>query len=230
MTVGRRCMRRIKSGVNAGKPGVGFFPHRTPYLSEMGVSRRIAGQKINMPLKAGLESIRFISGTLGQLGCQHQVPVRVFDIDYTFGPDDADFNSINGSGPHHRQGPADVHAVNRAVIHGKNPEGSILCSVFCQGLVHRSGIYRNRVFAFHQPHAHIQAVGARDHHRGQVPALIGASGGRNRNHPVHERPGDDRCDFTNLAGKQPGLDCQKTAAEPVGITDDSIHPAFLDGV
>ena len=92
------------------------------------------------------------------------------------------------------------------------------------------GVDLHRLAGLHQPHAHVETVGAGDDHRGQVGALTGLAERGIGDHPVHEGPGDDAGHLTDLTVPQPLLHGLEAAAEPLGVTHDRIDPRRLDGL
>src|ERR1700738_4960312 len=84
---GRR-MRRFQAGVDAREPAIGFFPHRTPQLAIVHVSRRIASEEIDVALELGLVVARGIAGADRLLGRHHQIAMGVLDVDVAFGAND----------------------------------------------------------------------------------------------------------------------------------------------
>ena len=154
----------------------------------------------------------------------------VVDGDHPFGAHDPDLQAVNRPRPDDRQGPTDVHAPDRAVAHGEDAEGRVLCPDRPQDLINRTGIELDRLLSLHQPHRHIQAVGPRYDHRLQVGPLAGPSERGQGDHPIHEGPGRDRRDVPDIAVAESFLDGQKPSPESVGVADHRIDPALPDGV
>ena len=221
-------MRRFQAGMDAGEPGIGFVAHRTPQLPVIDVAGRIAGQEVDVALEFRLVVARRVAGADRLFGRHYEVPVGVLDVDDAFGADDADLQAIHRAGPDMRQRPADVHAEDRAVIHGENAEGGIPGAPHRQRLVDRAGIDRHRRLALHQIHRHVERVGARHHHRRQVRPLVGLADGGDRHHAVHEGAGDYRGDVADLAADELALHRLKTAAKPVGVAHHCIGAGVLD--
>ncbi len=113
---------------------------------------------------------------------------------------------------------------------GEDAEGGVLRSYGPQDLIDRTGIKLGRLLPLHQPHRHVQAVGAGNDHGLQVDPLCGATQRGEGDHPVHEGPGRDRGHFPDLPGAKLFLDGQKPSPEPVGVTDHGIDAALLNGV
>ena len=229
MGFGGRCMRRFQAGMDAGVPGVGLLAHRSPQLTLPQVARRITGQEVDVAFELRLEAFRAVTGAEHVLGGHHQIAVGVFDIDDALGADNADLQAVDRPRPDDGQGPGNIHGENSAVVHGEDTQRRVLGAEIRQGRVDRLGIDGSRRFAFHQPHAHVQAVGAGDNHRRQVVALVGFLNGGDRHHTVHEGAGDDRGDRADLSLAEAFLDGQEAPPETLGIADHGVGAGGFDG-
>ncbi len=104
--------------------------------------------------------------------------------------------------------------------------------MLAQHLVVRLGVDLDRLLAvqpFQQPQAGVEAVGAGDHHRRQVRALVGAGERGDRHHAVHEGPGDDCRDLADDAVPDPLPRGDELATEALGVADHGVDAAVLDG-
>src|ERR687892_112228 len=133
------------------------------YQSSAMRSSGSTGRSTAAPRRAGIEAVRVIAGALSDLGGEHDVAMGVLDVDHALGAHDPDLEAVDRARPDHRQGPADVHAPDRAVVHREDAEGRVLGAVLAEDRIARAGIDRHRRLAFHQPQAHVEAVGAGDH-------------------------------------------------------------------
>ena len=89
----------------------------------------------------------------------------VVDGEHAVGAVDADFEAVDRARPRHRQRPRNVEVIDAAVGEHDHAGGRVDALIERpQHLVDRAGVAFDRRLLFKIPHAHVERVGARDHH------------------------------------------------------------------
>ena len=111
----------------------------------------------------------------------------------------------------------------------KMPDVPSFVPIGSEGAIGGAGVHLDGPAALHQPHAHVEAVRAGDHHGRQARRVGHLAQRRLGHHAVHEGAGDNRCDIADLAVAQTLLDRLEPSTEPLGVADDGVDARVLDG-
>src|SRR5262249_35934360 len=139
-------------------------------FAECHIAWWITAHEVDKPRSIGVVTLR-----LGLGDRQHDVAVRVVDREHAGRPDDTDFKRIDRGRPGYWQGPGHVEVIDGAVGEVDHASGAIDTLVRGpKNLVDRPRVTLDRGFALQTPHADIEGVCPRNHHRGNRRRIVGA--------------------------------------------------------